>query len=200
MRWLEDLDQLHALYGAANPLSISKVARGFTPLYKRWIDASRFCIIATVGPEGTDASPRGDDGPVGRIVAADMMLIPDWRGNNRLDTLRNIVSDGRISVTFMCAGSNNVVRVNGTARITDDTDLCNTFAKSGKAPTTVIAVSPNEVYFQCGRALLRSGIWGRNDGIDLPTAGDFINESVGEWDQYQSYDSEWEKRAKDTLW
>ena len=87
------LEDLHSLYGEPAPASLSKVADRLTPLYTRWIEASRFCIVSTVADEGTDASPRGDDGPVVRIADPKTILIPDWRGNNRLDTLRNIVRD-----------------------------------------------------------------------------------------------------------
>jgi uncharacterized protein len=95
------------------PTSLTKVAPGLTPLYRQWIEAARFCVLSTVGEDGTDGSPRGDDGPVVRVVDARTLWLPDWRGNNRIDSLRNIVRDGRVSLMFMVPGSANVVRVNG---------------------------------------------------------------------------------------
>ena len=120
MEIIKDVTQLEALYGEAVPGSLTKVQPQLTPEYRRFVDASRFVVLTTVGPEGTDASPRGDVEPVVRIQDARTMWLPDWRGNNRMDSLRNIVRDGRVSLMFMVPGSNNVVRVNGTAELTAD--------------------------------------------------------------------------------
>ncbi|MEO9463845.1 MAG: pyridoxamine 5'-phosphate oxidase family protein, partial [Marinomonas sp.] len=116
MKYVTDIAELETLYGTPGAASLRKVAQRMTPEYRRWIMASRFCVISTVGEDGTDGSPRGDDGPVVRELDAQTLAIPDWRGNNRMDTLRNIVADGRISLMFMVPGSNNVVRINGLAR------------------------------------------------------------------------------------
>ena len=115
MEFLEDITALEALYGTPGAAAMRKVATRLTPLYRRWVMASRFCVVSTVGPDGTDGSPRGDDGPVVTELDEQTLAMPDWRGNNRLDTLRNIVSDGRISIMFMMPGSNTIVRVNGFA-------------------------------------------------------------------------------------
>ncbi|NBR54351.1 MAG: pyridoxamine 5'-phosphate oxidase family protein, partial [Rhodobacteraceae bacterium] len=117
MRVIDDIAELEALYGPPVAASLDKVRTGLTPAYRNWIEASRFMVISTVGPEGTDASPRGDDGPVARIVDDKTIWIPDWLGNNRIDTLRNIVRDGRASLMFLVRGSGNVVRVNGRAQV-----------------------------------------------------------------------------------
>lgn len=97
MKTIKDIESLEAIYGEPIPASIDKVCKTLTPNYRKWIDASRFLILSTVGPEGTDASPRGDDGPVVQIMDAGTLLLPDWRGNNRIDSLRNIVRDDRVS-------------------------------------------------------------------------------------------------------
>jgi predicted pyridoxine 5'-phosphate oxidase superfamily flavin-nucleotide-binding protein len=115
MQTIDDIAALEALYDAPSNRSLAKVTPVLTPAYRRWIEASRFCILSTVGPDGTDATPRGDDGPVVRIVDDRTLWLPDWRGNNRLDALRNIVADGRVSLMFMITGNTTVVRVNGTA-------------------------------------------------------------------------------------
>ena len=146
-----------------------------TPLYRQWIAASRFVVLSTVGPEGTDATPRGDDGPGGARGGRPHPVAANWRGNNRIDSLRNIVRDGRVSLMFMVPGSQNVVRVNGRAVVTADPDVTGTFEHRGKQPRTVIVVTLQEMYFQCAKAILRSGLWTRGDESGgLPTAGQFL--------------------------
>ena len=120
--------------------ALDKVQPVITPAYRRWIEASRFVVLTTVGEEGTDASPRGDAGPVVRLVDEKTIWLPDWRGNERIDSLRNIVRDPRASLMFFVAGSDNVVRVNGKALVTADADLCASFARDGKTPRTVVVL------------------------------------------------------------
>ena len=134
MRLIDTIAALEALYDPPTPASLTKVARHLTPLYRAWIGSARFCILTTVGPDGTDASPRGDDGPVVRIMDDRTLWLPDWRGNNRLDALRNIVVDGRVSLLFMVPGYTNVVRVNGHAGVTDDRAATESFAQQGRHP------------------------------------------------------------------
>ncbi len=123
MEFITTLPALEALYGTPGEASLAKVARRMTPAYRAWIARARFCILSTVGPEGTDASPRGDDGPVVAEIDPGTLALPDWRGNERIDSLRNIVRDPRASLMFLVPGSNNVVRVNGRARVTADGPL-----------------------------------------------------------------------------
>ncbi len=199
MRIVEDISALEALYDQPVPTSLSKVADHLTPLYRRWIEAARFCILSTVGPEGTDASPRGDDGPVLRILDDRTLALPDWRGNNRLDGLRNIVVDGRVSLMVMVPGSLNVVRVNGRAVVSDDPALTGSFEQGGKHPKTVVIVTVAEVYFQCAKALLRSGLWTRDDCASLPTAGQFIAERDAGFDA-KGYDLSYPTEAPKRMW
>lgn len=119
---IRDVDALEKIYGLPAEASIVKVADHITSEYAQWIAASRLCILSTVGPDGTDGSPRGDDGAVVTIADSKTLLMPDWRGNNRTDSLRNIVQDGRVSLMFMVQGSNNVTRVNGTAVVSVNAD------------------------------------------------------------------------------
>ncbi|MFN3238046.1 MAG: pyridoxamine 5'-phosphate oxidase family protein, partial [Pseudomonadales bacterium] len=112
MRQINSIEELESIYDAAFQGALDKVQTTLTPLYQRWINQSRFTILTTVGPEGTDASPRGDIDCVVKIIDSRTLWLPDWRGNNRMDSLRNIVRDGRLSLLFMVPGSNNVVRVN----------------------------------------------------------------------------------------
>ncbi len=195
-----DVAALEALYGTPGKASLIKVAPQLTPLYRKWIMASRLCIVSTVGPEGTDGSPRGDDGPVVQELDPKTLLLPDWRGNNRIDTLRNIVADGRISLMFMVPGSNNVVRVNGTAVVSVDPDLIGRFDQKGRQPRSVIVVTIAEVYSQCARALMRARIWTAGDeSAGLPSIGDLLAEQEAGFDGAE-YDAGWAARAADTMW
>ncbi|KIC46526.1 pyridoxamine 5'-phosphate oxidase [Ruegeria sp. ANG-S4] len=201
MEFIEDIETLEALYGTPGAPSIRKVARRLTPLYRKWIMTSRLCVLSTVGPEGVDGSPRGDDGPVVLELDERTLALPDWRGNNRLDSLRNIVRDPRVSLMFMVPGSNNVVRVNGTVRLTTDEDLRARFEKHGKQPATVAVIEIAEIYTQCARALIRAKTWTSGDESGaLPSVGQILAEvSEGEEGGAQ-YDREWAPRAAKTMW
>ncbi|TFL17755.1 pyridoxamine 5'-phosphate oxidase family protein [Jannaschia formosa] len=194
-----DLDALHALYGAPGAPALDKVADRLTPLYRRWVMASRFCILSTVGPEGTDASPRGDDGPVVQAPDDRTLLLPDWRGNQRLDSLRNIVRDPRMSLMFLVPGSANVVRVNGTSRLTTDPGLVARFEDRGRRPTLVVVVTIGEIYSQCARAILRADLWSGRLAPDLPSVGALLAEAKAGFDG-AAYDAEWPERAARTMW
>lgn len=201
MRRIEDIAALEALYGTPGTPALHKVADRLTPLYRTWIMTSKLCVLTTVGPEGTDGSPRGDDGPVVLELDAHTLAMPDWRGNNRLDSLRNIVMDGRVSLMFLVPGSNNVVRVNGTAILTDDADLRARFEKRGRQPATVIVITIREIYAQCARALMRAGTW---EGVDesggLPSTGDILAEMTSGEEGGAPYDDAWGARAAKTMW
>lgn len=200
MKLIEDLDRLTAVYDDVSPRSLDKVVTRMTPHYATYIETSKFVVLTTVGEEGTDGSPRGDDGPVVRIVDDKTLWLPDWRGNNRLDSLRNIVTDGRVSLMFMVPGDANVVRVNGRAVLTDDPEVTESFEQKGRHPRTVIVVTIGEIYFQCAKAVMRSRLWGdikRPEG--LPTAGDFVREVDAGFDG-KAYDEGYAEYAKPRMW
>ncbi|MEM9580612.1 MAG: pyridoxamine 5'-phosphate oxidase family protein [Pseudomonadota bacterium] len=200
MKTIAKLEDLQKIYGDPVPASLTKVARRMTPLYRQWIDAARFVVVSTVGPEGADGSPRGDAGPVVRIIDDHTLHLPDWRGNNRIDTLRNILRDGRISLMFMVPGCANVVRVNGTAVLTADADICETFEQNGKHPRSVIVITIGEMYFQCAKAIMRSELWsGEDHSAAVPTAGQFIKEMKEDFDG-EAYDTGYAENAKDRMW
>ncbi len=200
MKWLTEAD-LAGVYGQPGPAALDKVADHVTPEYARMLEASRFCTLATFGPRSVDASPRGDDGPVARLLDPKHVALPDWRGNDRVDSIRNIVADGRASLMFLIRGSNSVLRIRGVARVTDDEALRETFAHLGKLPRTVIVLQVAEVYFQCARAVMRAGLWsGAQDQGDLPSPGEILDAmSRGEFDG-AAYDAAWPARAADTMW
>ena len=200
MQTIDTMDQLEALFDEPVPASITKVTARMTPMYRQWIEASKFTILSTVGPEGTDASPRGDDGPVVHIADDRTIWLPDWRGNNRIDSLRNIVRDNRISLMFMVPGCTNVVRINGTAVLSNDPAVTGHFEKKGKTPKLVIAMTIGEMYFQCAKAILRSGLWMSDDlSGSVPTAGQFIKEMKADFDA-KSYDEGYVENSKPKMW
>lgn len=200
MKWLAETD-LEAIYGQPGPASLVKVADRVTPDYRAFLDRARFCVLATVGPEGTDASPRGDDGPVVRVMDDRHLALPDWRGNDRIDSIRNITRDGRASLMFMLRGSNTIIRVNGRARVTDDAALRAAFQRDGKQPRVVIVVQIAEIYFQCARAMIRAGVWsGADDSAGLPTPGQILAGMTEGEVGGAAYDAEWPDRAARTMW
>ncbi|MDO9638953.1 MAG: pyridoxamine 5'-phosphate oxidase family protein [Pseudotabrizicola sp.] len=198
---ITDLDSLHALYGTAGEAALRKVTPVLTPAYRTWIERSRFCVLTTVGPEGTDGSPRGDDGPVVMVRDDRTLALPDWRGNERIDSLRNIVRDGRVSLMFLVAGSVNALRVNGTAIVTADPALCARFDRDGKQPRSVIVIGIAEVYSQCARALIRAALWSSGDqSAGLPSVGDMLREITDGGIDGTAYDTAWPIRAAKTMW
>ncbi|MCV6586909.1 MAG: pyridoxamine 5'-phosphate oxidase family protein [Marinibacterium sp.] len=197
---VEDIETLEALYPAAVPSALRKVAGHLTPLYGAWIEGARFCVLSTVGPDGVHGSPRGDDGPVVRIADAQTLLLPDWRGNNRLDCLRDIVADGRVALLFMVPGTNTTVRVNGRAVLTTDDALRDSFARGDKRPATVIVITVAEVYTQCAKALMRSGLWGRDDAEGLPTVGEILSDMTNGQEGGAAYDANYAEYAKPRMW
>lgn len=156
---ITSIEQLDAIYGAPVQAAIVKEIDHVSPDYAAFIEKSPFVIVATVGPEGLDCSPRGDPPGFVRIENERTVLIPDRRGNNRIDSLRNLVRDPRISLLFVIPGIGNTLRINGRAEIVDDPDLLGSFAMGGKSPRTVLRVATDRVYFQCPKALVRGRIW-----------------------------------------
>ena len=201
MDWIDDLDALHTLYGQPGEPALRKVTPHLTPAYAAWIGRSRFCILSTVGPEGTDASPRGDDGPVVAVLDPETLALPDWKGNERIDSLRNIVRDQRVSLMFFVPGSNNVIRINGTARLTADEALRQRFARKDLLPRSVAVIRIAEVYSQCARAMLRSRLWSSGDeSAGLPTAGDILRDATEGAIDGAAYDAGWKTRAAGSMW
>lgn len=198
MKKIETVEELEQVYDAAVQMSLTKVVRTITPLYREWIEAAKFVVLSTVGPEGTDGSPRGDDGPVLRILDDKTVLMPDWRGNNRMDSLRNIVRDGRVSLMFMVPGNNNVVRINGTAIVTTDEALCSSFIQGGKHPRSVIVITIGEMYFQCAKAIMRSRLWSGETTV-VPRAGQFLQEAKSDFDG-ATYDANYAETSKERMW
>ncbi|MFX0547476.1 MSMEG_1061 family FMN-dependent PPOX-type flavoprotein [Roseovarius sp. S1116L3] len=200
MEYIEDIAALEALYGTPSVAAQRKVSDRLLPLHAKWIAASRFCVLSTIGPDGTDGSPRGDDGPVVTRLDAHTLVMPDWRGNNRVDSLRNIIRDGRLSLMFLVPGSSTVIRINGRGRVTTDSELLARFGKDGKLPKTAVVIEIGEVYLQCSRAQQRSGLWTRNDAEGLPTMGDLLAEATEGAVGGAEFDADWADRSTREIW
>ena len=201
---VQTLDQLHAIYAATPaPASLVKEVDWITPEYRALIEASPFVALATCGPEGLDCSPRGDGPGFVRVADAKTLIMPDRRGNNRTDSLRNIIRDPRVALLFLIPGSGTTFRVNGQAVISADPDLLASFAVDGAAPRTAIIIRVETAYFQCARAIVRSNLWDPAKHVDsgsLPTPGSMLAAlSKGEVGG-AAYDREWPTRAAKTLW
>ncbi len=200
---IKDITQLDALYGDASPRSLTKEIDALNSQYQSFIEASPFMAVATVGMEGLDCSPRGEQGSVVRVVDANTIQFADRRGNNRLDTLRNIVEDDRIALLFLVPGIGETMRVNGRATISIAPELIEAFTVDGKSPKTVVEVKVERVYFQCSKALVRSGIWdsdiARSFG-DIPSAGEMLAATTNDSFDALEYDRMLEKRYSDELW
>ncbi|WP_207457289.1 pyridoxamine 5'-phosphate oxidase family protein [Azospirillum sp. SYSU D00513] len=178
--FISDPAELDALYGSPGAPSLRKEVGFLTSGYRALIEASPFLVLATSGPEGLDCSPRGDAPGFVRVADERTLLIPDRRGNNRIDSLRNIVRDPRVALLFLIPGMDETLRVNGRAGVTADPALRESFAVDGKAPRTVAVVTIESVFFQCARALLRSGLWNPDSRIDratLPSTGALLAEA-----------------------
>jgi hypothetical protein len=184
-------------------ISTVKVADRITPSYRVLIDKSPFAALATCGPEGLDCSPRGDLPGFVRIHDAKTLMMPDRRGNNRVDSLRNIVRDPRIALLFLIPGAGSTLRVNGRAHLSADADLLASFRVDGKAPRTVIVMAVDEIYFQCARAIVRSHLWNPDKRLDpksLPTPGQILADMSENRVGGEDYDREWPERAQKSLW
>ena len=203
MSIIATVEQLEAIYGRPNEASTVKVSARITPPYRTLIDKSPFAALATCGPEGLDCSPRGDLSGFVRVHDEKTLMVPDRRGNNRIDSLRNIVSDPRVALLFLIPGSGSTLRVNGRAQISVDPDLLASFSVDGKAPRTVIIMTVGEIYFQCARAIVRSDLWNPDKRIDpktLPTPGQILAGMSDNRVGGEDYDRAWPERARQSLW
>jgi len=176
---ITDVATLEKLYGAPSGAAVEKEIDYLHPHYRRLIAASPFFVLATGGPDGMDASPRGD--APGFVVVRDekTLLVPDRRGNNRVDSLRNIVLDPRVALFFLIPGVGETLRVNGRAEIRTDPALLERFAVDGKLPRSVLVVHVDTVFFQCARAIFRSKLWDPAQQVDrksLPSTGTMVSD------------------------
>jgi PPOX class probable FMN-dependent enzyme len=203
--FISSIDDLLAIYPepAPNTGQMIKELDHLCAPYQTFIEHSPFVIVATSGKEGLDCTPRGDPAGFVRVLDDKHLALPDRRGNNRVDSLRNLIENSKISLLFMIPGHNNTLRVNGHARITINEDFCSEFIVQQKKPQSVILIEIDKVYVQCAKALMRSKLW---QSIDekavkaLPTVGDMMNHiTKGKFDG-KTYDANYPKHAQKTIY
>jgi uncharacterized protein len=195
--------QLDALFGNVGEASIKKEIPYIHPAYRALIETSPFVILATAGPQGLDASPRGD--PPGFVMVKDekTLLMPERRGNNRVDSLRNIVGDPRVALLFLIPGVGETLRVNGRARVTVSPEILQRFAIEGALPKCVIVIDVDTVFFQCARAIHRSKLWQRaatDIASKVPSAGTILAALTDSAIDGEKYDRELLARQRSTLY
>jgi uncharacterized protein len=203
MSTITTLAELEAIYGLPGETSTVKEVDHLTPHYRVFIEKSPFALLATSGPEGLDCSPRGDCPGFVRIVDDKTLILPDRRGNNRVDSLRNIVRDPRVALLFLIPGIGNTLRVNGRGSLRTDANLLSSFSVDGKIPRAVIMIVVESVYFQCARAIVRAELWNPDKRVDpksLPSAGEILaclsEGRIGG----EQYDLAWPERARQSMW
>jgi hypothetical protein len=198
---ITSLPELEALYGEVGHASGAKETDRITPEYRAFIEAAPFAVLATAGPEGLDCSPRGDAPGFIRVADERTLLLPDRRGNNRIDSLRNVIENPGIALLFMIPGVGETLRVNGRATISVAPDLVQSFAVGDKAPRSVLVIAVDTVFFQCSRAIVRSRLW---DPVvrtkrPVPTAGQMLA-ALSEGFDGEAYDEALPARVRQTLY
>lgn len=202
--FISTMEQLEAIYDAPVP-RMAKMAAGasLAPPFIQLIENSSFFVLASVGPEGLDCSARGDPPGFVRVQDEKTILFPDRPGNNKIESLRNIVRDPRVSLLFLVPGCTSILRVNGTARISVDDELLCSFSISGAPPKSVVTVHVEIAYMQCARALMRSRLWEPSSFVDaamLPSMGDILAYFSSGSDGGKTFDDQAEARMRASLW
>ena len=197
---VDTADRLAGLFSEVGEASLRKELPYIHPHYRALIEASPFAVLATNGPDGLDASPRGD--PPGFVVVQDehTLLLPERRGNNRVDSLRNLLSDPRMALLFLIPGLGETLRVNGRAAISIDPELLERFSMEGKPPKCVLVIRVESVFFQCARAIHRSKLWESAVKPDVPSTGTILAALTDQQIDGEVYDREAPARQRSTLY
>lgn len=206
MKKITSISELETVYGPAVAGAQWKEIDHINEHYRQFIEKSPFLVLATQGDKGIDCSPRGDPAGFVRVVNQRCLQIPDRRGNNRLDSLRNIVANPEVGLIFLIPNIGETIRVAGKAEILIDDDLCNSFSMNAKPASSVISITVEKAYFQCQKALVRSKLWDASTHIDrsaLPSAGAMVKTFAQmqnvEFDG-QSYDDNYPEHMKKTIY
>lgn len=195
--------QLTELYGEPSENAVMKEIDRIIPEYRAFIEASPFLTIATAGPDGLDCSPRGDAPGFVRVMDERTVMIPDRRGNNRIDTLKNILHDPRVALLFLIPGIGETIRINGRATISTGPDLLDSFVTEGKPPRSVLVVTAERVYFQCAKAIMRSDLWNPAQHVEraaLPSPGRILKACTAGRMNAEAIDAAYPERLKATMW
>ncbi len=197
------LEELEALYGSVAPPSRIKEIDYLHPIYRPFIEAAPFAVLATAGPNGLDVSPRGDPAGFVHIEDEKTLILPDRRGNNRVDSLRNILVDPRVALLFLVPGIGETLRVNGVAEISVAADQLARFAEGGRAPKSLLRITVDTVFFQCSRAILRAALWNTDAQLPrdrLPSIGQILERLSQAGIDGDSYDRALPERLASTLY
>lgn len=200
---IADAAVLAALYGEPGETSLRKEVTSLHPVYREIVEAAPFAVLATVGPDGLDASPRGDAPGFVAVHDEHTLLLPDRRGNNRIDSLRNVIADPRVALLFMVPGVNETLRINGRAHVSVDPALLVRFEVDGKRPRSVLVIAIEAVYFQCSRALVRSKLWNPASVVprsSLPSPGAMLAALTHAELGGEVYDRELPERLRTSLY
>jgi PPOX class probable FMN-dependent enzyme len=200
---ITELAALESLFGEVGAASLQKECTYLHPVYQQWIKASPFAVLSTAGPDGLDTSPRGDPASLVTIQDQHTLLLPERRGNNRIDSLRNILHDPRVSLLFLIPGVGETMRVNGRARILVAPELLESLAMNGTPPKCAIEIKVDTVFFQCARALQRSQLWqdqAQRPPAAIPTAGAMLAALSNAAIDGEQYDRELPQRQRSTLY
>jgi PPOX class probable FMN-dependent enzyme len=200
---LTTIEQLETIYGEPHERSLRKEIPYVNEDYRAVIELAPFAVLATAGPEGLDCSPRGDAPGFVRIIDEKTLAIPDRVGNNRIDSLRNIIVEPRLALLFVVPGVGETLRVNGRGRISNEAALLESFAVDGKLPRTVVLVDVDAVYFHCSKALARSRLWDPARHIErsrLPSTGSILKRLSGDTFDAVKYDLELVERLRTDLY
>lgn len=207
MQKIDSIEMLETIYsGPVGERSLWKEIDHINALYRQFIEASPFLILATYGDKGVDCSPRGDPPGFVRVVGPDCIQIPDRRGNNRLDSMRNIIQNPQVGVIFLIPNVGETIRISGQAEILVDEALCHSFMIKGKPASSVLSIDVKKVYYQCQKALARSKLWDAESYIErseLPSAGQmakvFSAQHGVEFDG-ETYDENYAKHMRQTIY
>lgn len=200
---ISTLPELEALFGPVSEAARRKEVSFLHPVYQAMIAASPFAVLATSGPGGLDASPRGDAPGFVTVQDERTLLLPERRGNNRIDSLRNILDDPRVALLFLIPGVGETLRVNGKARISADPELLQRLSVQGAPPRCVVEIAVEAVYFQCARAIHRSNLWSKMpDEIleKVPSAGRILDALTDHGIDGAAYDQGLQERQRSTLY
>jgi uncharacterized protein len=204
MEQIKTIAELETIYNVTPALaSMAKEIDYLIPAYQKLIELSPLVALATIGPGGLDCSPRGDTQNCVRVLDSKTLAMPDRRGNNRIDSLRNIINDSRVALLFFIPGSGTTFRVNGKATITIDPELCKSFEMEGKLPRSIIIIRIEAAYTQCARAIIRAGFWDATKHVHkdaVPSIGDILEALTKGEINAEQYNSSWAERAKNTMW
>jgi PPOX class probable FMN-dependent enzyme len=200
---ITSIEQLEAIYGKPPARSLLKEIDFLNEDYQAFVKASPFVVLASVGDEGTDCTPKGDAAGFVHILDERTLLVPDRPGNNRIDSLRNILNDARVSLLFLIPGIGETLRVNGRAEISVDPVLLARFEVNGKLPRTVLVVSVQAAYFHCSKAVIRSALWDPAKHVEkasLPSPGAMLKRFSGGAFDAEAYERDLADRLKTTLY